>query len=247
VTHEVRALKLYGERNTGTNFVSQLVAVNLPVGLLRGTAPKWWTRMRPKSERLKDLYFLFTYPRNLGWKHAVAPNADELRRLFTARRGIGCVTVTKNPYAWLLSLHRRPYHNWSRPPEFLQFLETPWPTVRRERAPGPYASPIVMWNAKTAAYLAMGPAVLNLRYEDVLEDPPAAIGRIKDHFGLRTLGADFVNVTVSTKPDARTFDDYRTFYTGQEWRAQLSAAAVKVINRQLDPGLVARFGYRLEA
>ena len=45
---------------------------------------------------------------------------DEIVRF--AGRSIRFVTLTKNPYSWLLSLYRRPYHAGEKAETFAEFL-----------------------------------------------------------------------------------------------------------------------------
>ena len=154
-------IKIYGERNTGTNYVSALVALNLAATQVPGGIPPGVRRIHralPGHQWVRDLYFACTHRRNLGWKHCV-PDPDE-RRLHTWKGEPGAlvfVTLTKNPYAWLLSLHRRPYHPaHPRGLDFLTFLQTPWRTFGRDNmGRARLASPVELWNAKNRAYLAL--------------------------------------------------------------------------------------------
>jgi hypothetical protein len=219
-----------------------LVRRNLAVALLPGTAPVWLKRVS-RRESVRDAYFRLTFRRNLGWKHAVAPSPAELRRLRAAERGLAFATLTKNPYSWILSLHRRPYHNLGRPDSLHEFIETPWPTLGRERAGAAYESPVSLWNAKNRSYLALGPRAVNLTYEDVLADPAGAVARIAALVGVPWDAAGFVNMESSTKRRGRSFEEYRTYYLDELWREQLDGQAVAAINDRVDRELMARFGY----
>ncbi|NPA93438.1 MAG: hypothetical protein GXO56_07140, partial [Chloroflexi bacterium] len=86
-------LKIYGERNTGTNYLSQLVALNLPqVRLLPGVVPRWLQLFFPRAEAPRDLYFQWTFKRNLGWKHAMAPTAEQLAHVAYSPQDLYFVT-----------------------------------------------------------------------------------------------------------------------------------------------------------
>ncbi|RME83007.1 MAG: hypothetical protein D6775_09300 [Caldilineae bacterium] len=126
-------VKILGERNTGTHYLEKLLRLNLDVRVLPGSAPRRLRRHFPGNEAVLDLYFRLTAFANLGWKHALAPAPDALRRSRWARRGLVILTLSKNPYAWLLSLYRHPYHYSGPLPSFERFLQSPWRTVRRER------------------------------------------------------------------------------------------------------------------
>ena len=206
------AIKLYGERNTGTNWIAELVAVNLAVRQLPGVAPpfvRWLRRTLPgrASGWVPDLWFACTHKRNLGWKHGAV-------RTHATRHP--AVTITKNPYAWLLSLHRRPYQP-SQPQgiDFETFLRTPWQTVGRDNMRRvTLETPVHLWNAKCRSYLGLENAV-HIRYQDVLEAPEAFIDRLVDTFGLPRSPACFTNRTRSTKDPSRNFGWYRDYYLNE--------------------------------
>lgn len=240
-------LKLYGERNSGTNYVQSLVAANLDVDILRGVAPKWVLRVFRRSETAIDSYFMLARWWNLGWKHAVAPTTVPLR----LGRGPVCfVTLVKNPYSWLLSLHRRPYNRGSRTGRvpFEEFLSSPWVTVRRERAAKAYPNPVELWNAKTHSYLELPQRSRGvcLRYETVLENPAAAIETLATQLQVPRRTSAFENVDESTKGETdKRFSDYQRYYLQQQWREQLDARAIELINASLDADVVSRAGYSL--
>ena len=238
-------IKIYGERNTGTNYVSELIALNLAVRQVPGIIPDGVRRihqMLPGREWVRDLYFACTGWHNLGWKHGLA------REGLPRRRGLALVTITKNPYAWLLSLHRRPYHP-THPGalDFETFLATPWRTVGRDNMRRvTLESPIELWNAKNRSYLALAPGItLNATYERTIRDPQAFIDNVVDKFGARRLTASFRNHEVSTKDRTKDFGFYRDYYLNERWKDELTDTAIAAINRGLDRDLVSRFGYQV--
>ncbi|MBI2311685.1 MAG: hypothetical protein HYU77_04185 [Betaproteobacteria bacterium] len=242
------AVKIYGERNTGTNYLQRLVALNFDAALLPGEAPADWLRQFGNGERSRDRYFELTFAQNLGWKHGMAPDPDALAYLdCCAAPGIVFLTLTKNPYSWLLSLFNRPYHAKTRRPGFEEFLALPWETVRRENAPEPFANPVALWNRKNAAYLELKRRwpTLNLRYEDLLREPFAVLERIAALPGMRKKRPQPVNVERSTKEHGKTFEYYRDYYLQERWRGKLTDASVALINARLDRELMRDFGYEM--
>jgi len=103
-------VKIYGERNTGTSYLEALLVRNLAVDCLRGGVPRSIRRFFADSERARDWYFQATYRNNLGWKHACLPAESQLAIARTDSTEVLLLTLTKNPYAWLLSFYRKPYH-----------------------------------------------------------------------------------------------------------------------------------------
>jgi hypothetical protein len=239
-----RALKVYGERNTGSRYLAQLVAANLDVRLLRGAAPRAVGWFWPDSEAARDAYFRLTAHRNLGWKHRLPPRPDDPALLSRGNQQVGFLTVVKNPYSWLLSLLRRQYSAGRAYASIEELVTTPWITVGRECAPSQFASALDMWNRKYAACLAL-PAgrTFNLRYEDLLEDPATQVDRIAAKFGLPRRHANFENVESSTKRSSRSFDDYRAYYLEERWREKLTDHERALIRERLDPAVVKACGY----
>ena len=259
-------LKIYGERNTGTNYLSRLVALNLDVDELIGVMPKLRgvvpkpvlaleKRLR-RRDRVTDAYFALTYGRNLGWKHALVEPERIARRLNGARQRGCVVTITKNPYSWLLSMHRRPYKKaqfFGARPTLEEFLRTPWKTVGRERVPQMIPTPVDLWNVKNAAYLRLKETVpaLNVKYEDILEDPAGLIQLIATTFSLGRTSDRFQDYSQSTKagwpqgdPDRdKDSNYYRDYYLNERWKSKLSPEAIRFINERLDRGLMDQFGY----
>lgn len=248
------AMKIYGERNTGTNYLSELVDLNIDTELLPGVVPGWINFMQqklvPGKEWLRDLYFRTTFDRNLGWKHTCA-DVQRLESLHAAgAHTVNFVTVTKNPYSWLLSLHRRPYHNRkrkSRNPGFEDFLEQQWPVLGRENVSGT-VNPIQLWNRKNRSYMEIAESSslrgLALRYEDILENPEKSIEDIASRFDCKRRADSFLNYTQSTKDASKDAGYYRDYYLGERWAAKLSSSAIGIINRYLDDDLMTYFCYR---
>lgn len=251
-------LKIYGERNTGTNYLSKLVGLNLDVDQLPGVVPKLpglvpkpvfaLQRLLRRKDRLRDAYFALTYGRNLGWKHALVEPERIARRLDGAAQRAGVVTITKNPYSWLLSMHRRPYNKAHGPQLPLEeFLRTPWKTVGCERAPRMLPTPVDLWNVKNAAYLRLRESVpaLNVKYEDILEDPAGIIQLIATTFSMGRTSDRFQDYTEPTKNRDRDKDSnhYRDYYLNERWKSKLSPEAIALINERLDGGLMDHFEY----
>ena len=187
-------LKIYGERNTGTNYLRQLININIDADLLSGVAPqriKSIQRFVPGREFVKDVYFFLTFSKNLGWKHSLVRPVEQLERISLCSENLAFVTLTKNPYSWLLSLYKRPYpfhiHQTNKP-DLESFLETKWPTLLREQGPRSYANPIKMWNQKNAAYLKLRERfpTFNATYEALLAEPEKTVAEMVDELGHRS-------------------------------------------------------------
>ncbi len=239
---DITRLKIFGERHTNTNYLTALITLNLNCALVPGVAPTYlrtlerWTR----TESLRDRWFERHKSEVFGWKHAVVEPVD-------APADVGFVTLTKNPYSWLLSMHRRPYHSDTPAGSLESFLSRPWPTLARENVDEAVASPIQLWNIKNRSYFDLADdRVLHLTTESTLQDPEAVIADLAGTFSLERRQAVFEDFERSTKKRAdRNRDYYRDYYLNERWREELSAEAIEIINAEIDHALMARFGYQL--
>lgn len=202
------AVKVYGERNTGTRALVAAVEANFHVAVLapsrrpkpaeieaevarrRGllghapftALPLAWGR--PVREAILDETSMPLVAEAFGWKHA-APPLEEIERQQARAADVLFLVVTKHPLFFLSSLHRRPHHDlvrrWPRP-SLSRFLRQPWRPVGRDLiGPAALASPVDLWRVKAEAYrrlVAAAPHALHVRYEDFVADYDATLDRV---------------------------------------------------------------------
>jgi len=264
-------VKIYGERNTGTNYFQELLRANLPVQLLHGQIPRKLLGLTNRvakvssrlglindtdihelnlglfSESIIDLYFKHTFHHNLGWKHAFV-NHDQYRNIFENKK-ILFITITKNPYSWLLSLYRRPYHcldyDSLSSATFLQFLQTEWKPWQRENYQGTFLNPIMIWNKKNESYLNLKEVrhTLNLKYESILSDPQKIVDLVAKELSVDP-PKQFFNINDSSKQDkGKNFSYYQHYYLSEQWRQLLCKNSIDYINHYLDKNLMNHFQY----
>jgi hypothetical protein len=244
---KLKYIKIFGERNTGTNYFSKLIERNLTINVLPGTVPDNAQNILsviPGKELLKDLYFKHTILSNFGWKHREVDHIDEIRRSKISRQTL-FITITKNPYSWLLSLYRRPYHNHGiKGMTFDKFLETKWNSLGRESNRMFYADPVDLWNKKNASYLSLDKEfeVMHVNYEHVLINPEKIISGISDSFKLETKSG-FTNYENSTKEETKDNEYYRKYYGEELWKKELSKKNIELINSGLDKKLMNVYKY----
>ena len=242
-------LKIVGERNTGTNYLSQLVNENLRVQILNGSAKKVFGLN--KSEFYKDLYFKITEKENLGWKHANVYNDNFIEQLRNNSK-IKVVILVKNPYSFLLSLHKRPYHNFLLSKlKFIEFLKTKWKTVKREKVNVVIKNPIELWNNKIKSYFNLledfPRQVLIIRYEDLIISPIAELKKINNITHADFDENHFQNILKSTKNESKYFEDYAKYYQNEEWSDKISVEEFKIINSELNIDLLNKLDYKLKS
>jgi len=259
-------LKIYGERNSGTNYLTRLVRHNFHCELIPGTLAEArpgyreiiekeletsisdaGKRILARQIRL-DNFFTGNLWSTLGWKHSVPPT--EVIRRHPDRDRTLFITINKNPYAWVLSLFRRPYENTAldRLSDLSAFINEPWITGSRENAPAYLESPVELWNLKTDGYrrLAKIAVTVNVRYEDLLDSPMAFLRTLEQHLERRT--RKFELTVESTKKDDvghKDFNYYHDYYLNERWRKELGHEHIAAINHFLEPAIVERSGYEI--
>ena len=209
----MRRLKIYGEQNSGTIYLYWLIKRNLDVELDESPV--------------------------LGWKHRLAPSEDEIPE--ENKESTLFVCLVKNPYSWLLSMHKRPYHHESlKKLSFSDFLKYSY---------GDYRNPIVMWNKKSRSYVELGNYVNNhalIRYEDLLADITTTLNAIADKFGIDKpeLYKNIKNL-LSNSHGIRSQKFHRDYYMEEKWKKALRPHHTEQINRFLDEDLMKHFDYQI--
>ncbi len=246
----IKRIKIFGERNTNTNYMSKLIALNLKIREISGVVPRTILaaqKILPGRERLRDIYFHYTYKHNLGWKHACV-KPEQIKGSTVDRKNDICfLTITKNPYSWLLSLHRNPYHQYyGEKPGFEDFLRTPWKTVKRDNTSSLLQNPIELWNIKNNSYLLLSSwECLNITTENIFANPGTVIDQISCKFQIEKKTYKFINYEHSTKEKSKNNTFYSDYYLNERWRDKLSTEAISIINEKIDPKLMAFFRYEI--
>lgn len=245
---QLKQVKIYGERNSGTNFLEQLLLDNLSNEVINFARHNSQLIIRLlKVQRFLRWYFWWNNPRILGWKHGV-PKISSINRRADQ---VVIMTIAKNPYAFLLSLYKRPYNQkLHKADSFGGFIRQEWPLSALDGCKQRLlANAVQLWNVKNSAYLQLGSQtaapVCHLRYEELLKDPEGVLARAQHQLGLSANKEGFTQVVQSTKGDERSYDEYRAYYLQEQWRAQLQQDDIEWINSQLDHSLVTRLGYTL--
>ena len=254
-------IKVFGERNTGTRAVlAMLDAAEGVQGVAHeGVADE---ELEPFEEMIREVEAVYSGPwkriyreaikdiraETLGplgtWKHA-APLYDPAYR----EAGISTVFLVRNPYSWIVSLYERPYHNMGKRGGALEaFLRFPWLTVGRDNVDRILPSPMLLWPLKLRAYAAFaeaakadGVATATIRFEDFVQFPAQTLNRAMGGLGLKPEGLKAF--ARSTKPRGKQADQRRSYYASEEWRADLTAPAVRIINDIVDWELAEVYGY----
>jgi len=236
-TGRIEQVKIYGERNTGTRFLHELIQRNFEVRLLspeaasREHADLIRTELGGKLpsglqgrlirriilNRLHDLENNRKVAATLGWKHTRPPVEVIVQQCLTA--SILFLVVVKHPVFWALSFHRKPYHDYLRlrKMSFAEFIRHMFiPTDRDNVDPLFFKSPLELYAAKVDGYrqlASLGVPFELVRYEELLSDVSGFVQALSMKHGLPRKSADVFVPPSSTKGDERTLGDFRFIYS----------------------------------
>ena len=254
----MKFIKIYGERNTGTTYLTGLIRRNIVCKVVKSRPPFWLRKIHKlipnNNEILRDLYFSIR-KNNLGWKHAFV-NEKLFEPIQRNQNDFLILTLTKNPYSWLLSMYRRPYHSSNNlkihgtEQTFEDFLSHEWTCLKRENSPKILLqNPIELWNLKNDAYLKLSNKTnykaINIKYENVLIDHKKVLKELAKTANLKFVKSEIENVFKSAIGDASNFSDYNKFYLNDEWIEQISDYQFEMINRHLNISMMKKYEYKL--
>ncbi len=256
----ITQIKIYGERNTGTNYLERVLRLNFAHKQLPGSQPL-------KTEDLEELTAIVPRPSRrlawemaldvsmadirdsgFGWKHGVPP-WDVLEARPKRRESTLFIVLSKHPADWVRSMHRKPYHCMfaHKDMELGAFMRQPWICMSKD---GLNLQPhlVAMWNAKYRAWLDLANVaeqVVYLRYNDLLTGFEDVMARIAVHLGPPKSGA-FRNLETSAKGEAVSRADYVARYTNQDLYRGMTPEDVAFLRSELDAECLAELGYALQ-
>lgn len=249
-------IKIYGERNSGTNLLSNILRANFPhVKVYDGNYTKTFERwlklvtcvlpdhMRFRSrEHIRNFLDVNFLTEQYSWKHKCLPSD-----LHLTHPNLNVVTITKDPYSWLYSMYIRPYGshhfgNTENKLSFSAFLREPWITQSRENDLALYSNPVQLWNSKVKSYSEVKNRHLHLRYEDVLVDYDASVFRL-GIFLDQILENDIVKIKRDVKKSTKNYSDYYDFYINKKFMRYYNEHDLSYVQANLDDTCVTWSGY----
>ena len=166
--------KIYGERNSGTNYLQCLIDKNT-FGLTN--------------------YVCFKGEELLNWKHTFISHNKKVN--------FNALVIYKNIYPWLISQWEKPHHIHNPEKDFDKFVKTKWPTIPEENYNLEFLNPIDLWNQKNLNYRTnlktIAKKVFFIRYEDLLADPESIIKKILPN----NTNANFINCIEGVSPGTK--------------------------------------------
>ena len=241
---ERRGVKIFGERNTGTNALSQFIAQNSESPLFPGTFSQLPNadpsvlkqKGRGETEHLIDRAFSHQ-PAPFQWKHCATNFTDEDLAQFNS-----CTTLVllRNPISWCLALWKNPYNNLIEMPQsFDEFVNVKWKTVGRERLDSKVMSPPDLINLKMSYYKEFvsggqknGLLMKVLRLENLVCSPMSVWMKIK---------ADLSNpeenpalVESITRDPSKNLQYYQAYYSEEKWKSEISENTYNLLEKRID-------------
>ena len=229
---KLKYVKVFGERNTGTNFVERLISKNTNLIVLQN---KNISLSKKRFNKLKDIFFkglsldskmdptvrkiilnrLIDQQRedeileDYGWKHTLVSetnliNSEKFNSTFF-------IFLIRNPWRFVSSLHKRPYNLIPNTKGSLKdFVDSCFLANRRDNMPSDFVeNPVEFWNKKVKSYFECNLKIKNSMicyYEQVVFSPKKFLDHIQPFCDVK-LNLEFP--IKSTKKDEKTFDDYR--------------------------------------
>ncbi|MEM9716671.1 MAG: hypothetical protein AAF826_09150 [Pseudomonadota bacterium] len=251
-------VKVFGERNTGTRALIQMLRASGEVQLIGGSSSEVlghgeWSSLQAGIKRhftgdwrkiygdaLRDNSLHLDMPL-MAWKHA----APDWHPIYAAK-GVSPVFIVRDPYSWALSMARRPYHMKApRTGDLQQFFARPWLTERRDNLEPVLPSVLSLWSEKCGAYLRMAEMATDVspqfvKFEDLVVWPDETVAELVRRLG--GSGEDIQGFDHSTK-DERSAEELRQYYSAEEWVDYLSQDSVEVINQHIDWAVAGDLGY----
>lgn len=258
-------VKIYGERNTGANFLRLLVSKNTTLKVIsdgsRSRAKERLQLIRSSycslgdqaekmlAERLLDSDREASFLSQLGWQHG-CPSALRLRESPLCDQML-FLCLIRNPWSFAQSLHKNPYNIVPlESSSFEDFVQCPILANVRDNLNDCFlASPIELWNHKVASYVTLqrdmpGQAHI-FYYEEIVLNPEILI-RCLSSFATCIELDQLVIPHESTKAhrgEQRSYNDYKRQIRDFDPVQCLGLDNFKSVNKYLDDDLARNTPY----
>lgn len=257
----MKFVKVFGERNTGTNFLNQLLRLNTSLKVL-GHGGNQSCVVKTESickasnvvsplakkfifERMIDAERSKEFMENYGWKHA-AVSWPKLKASEKYDETL-FVCIIRNPWRFLTALHRRPYSLLPPPSgDFSSFLRSPLVANVRDGLDDAFLiDPVELWNQKVNSYHLLkrqsSQNVLVVYYEEIVEDIEVFMNMLGELCGLEF--GSLVIPMKSTKGETKNFSDYRLEVQNYNPLDAMSKADADYICTRVDKNLIDQSPY----
>ena len=259
------SLKVFGERNTGTNFLNSFLRLNTSLKVLRGgdgdrkEIKKQFRNFvdshnitdsfakRLVMESLLDQESLKRRQKNFGWKHAnVCPKVLSKLPKF---ENVCFIFIVRNPWRFISSLHQKPYNLLPRPDlDISKFIKSSIYTNQRDQLDGRLLkSPVELWNYKVRSYFefnAVHPGQsLIVYYENLVISPEEFVGCLNRFCAVNKKIVIPKDSSKKHRGDSKKYADFCHEILSYNPREILGDDIFSLITAQLDQDLLAETPY----
>lgn len=231
-------IKIFGERNTGTNVIKEMIRINSKSFVLPGTAREVSSSIgeeisvRKKAGLLSNEekeHMLDEVFSGLGllrqWKHSATrfqlnKDINETHFIFTVRE----------PRSWLVGLFKKPYHILvDKPNNLTDFAMSDWRVVARDNVAKAHYKPMALYAEKLYSYIEFineleekNISYSIVRFEDFVQNQKAIFDNLKCY--LDSPNTKFSEVNESTKDKTKDSQFYRKYYGNELWKEEYPEA-----------------------
>lgn len=227
-------IKIFGERNTGTNAIKQMIKINTKSFVFPGTAREISTsigeeiRIRKKAgllsneekEHMIDKVFsgldLLRQWKHTATRFQLNEDADDTHFIFTVRE----------PHSWLVGLFRKPYHILvDKPDNLTDFATLDWRVVARDNVAKPCYKPMNLYAEKLYSYMELinelekkNISYSIVRFESFVQNQKAIFDDLKCYLDFPS--SEFREVNASTKDKTKDSQFYKQYYDNEIWKEE---------------------------
>lgn len=253
--------KVFGERNTGTNFLNQLLKENTTLKVLehgnndacKKQAQDIYEKHRIKEklaqkiilERLIDNEREKEFSHNFGWKHA-APSLQKIKTNKLYEKTL-FICLIRNPWRFVTALHHRPYNLIPVPEtDFSAFIRAPFLANSRDGLSDNFIkNPVELWNRKVSSYQELhnqtNGNVITIYYEAMILDIEKFIRSLSTHCEIKS--EKIIVPHESTKGDNKNFEEYRAEAIAYAPLNFMSKDDALYIHQELDKSIIKETPY----
>ena len=249
-------IKVFGERNTGTNALIRMLQQNSKTRFYPGTRVELSQstsrelelirKFRLGSSRKERAIDRVFQGRSLleRWKHSAtyvshAEVSDLPETLF--------IFTVREPLSWLVGLYKKPYHILTARPENLEsFATTRWRTVGRENLQSASYYPLDLFEEKLKSYLHLMSYLEDfnlpfkiIKFENFVTDQEATFWELYEFLDEPT--CNFGELNESTKDSRKNARFYANYYTNGLWKADFPE--LDDLKMTVSKDLLSSFGY----
>jgi hypothetical protein len=251
-------IKVFGERNTGTRALVQMLKNNSKSEFYPGTmaelseleltaSARRARNPRRNSKKEKEIDKVFQGRGLLErWKHSATFTTED--DLVNLPKTAFLLTV-RHPLSWLTALYRRPYHILvERPGDLVSFANLNWKTVKRENLPHKTYKPLDLYEEKLKSYRHLIERLENsqhlfrvIQFEHFVTHQEATFDELRQL--LDEPPPTFKELTTATKDkdQQKNSDFYAFYYANEVWRQDYPE--VEFVSNTVAPDLLEFFGY----